>query len=72
VLGCAGRVARLQADPAKLVDRAAVSGLDRESGFLVQPGLDHIAAAERHPSGSDMNIGLIRGDSEASLGCLRR
>jgi hypothetical protein len=50
-------------DPAELVHRAAVRGIEREGSFLVFPRLRQIAAGQAHLAGEEMHVRLVRGQA---------
>jgi len=56
-------------DPAQLVHRAAVRGIERQGSFLVFTRLRQIAAGQAHLAGEEVHVGLVR--SQAAGPCRR-
>jgi hypothetical protein len=47
-------------DPAQLVHRAAVRGIEREGSFLVLTRMPQVAAGQTHLAGEEVHVGLVR------------
>jgi MFS family permease len=57
----ADRVVPPQADPAQLVHRAAVRGIQREGTLLMLARGGQVAAAQAHLAGQEVHVGLVGG-----------
>jgi hypothetical protein len=54
------RVVPPQPDPAELVHRAAVRGVEGEGAFLVRTGSVELPPRQRHLAGQEVHVGLVR------------
>ena len=57
------RVVPPEPDPAKLVHRAAVPGVERQGPFLMLAGAAQVAARQAHLAGEEVHVRLVRGQA---------
>jgi hypothetical protein len=55
-------------DPAELVHRAAVPGVERQGSFLMLTRLGQVAAGQAYLAGEEVHIGLVRGQTAGPPG----